>query len=323
MKINIVDIRRLDLNLAVVFLAMWQERSVTKAASKLALSQAATSAALARLREACGDPLFVRTRGGMEPTPRASAMAERLESGVVHLWEVLTLQQAFNPAAATRSFSIGMSDDFELAIGPKLSHLVQQEAQNVSLIFRQTNRHAVERMLEEKEIEVAVVSGTVRRAWIEHEHIGDGGYACLVDAKALDVPLPLSLDDYVQLPHLLVSFSGRSGIVDTALNAAKRQRRIYAALTHFSAVPAFLTGTRAVVTLPIHAASALARMSKLTTCPVPLDLGRYPVQLLSRRDSESDPAITWIKHKIKTAASTAMRAAGDTRRRQISSTGNS
>lgn len=159
----------------------------------------------------------------MEPTPRPSAMAQQLESGVAQPWEVLKLQPAFATGAATRSFSIGMSDDFELANGSKLPHLVQQQAHNASVIFRQTNRHAVERTLEGKNNEVAVVSGSEHPVWIEHEQIGDSGYAYVVDAKAIDVRLPLSLDGYVQLAHLLVSLSRCSGIADTASNAVRRR----------------------------------------------------------------------------------------------------
>ncbi len=301
MKINVLDIKRLDLNLAVVFVAIWQERSVTKAAARLALSQAATSAALARLREACGDALFVRVRDGMAPTPRAVAMAERLEAGVADLWQVLTQQQGFDPSSASRRFSIGMSDDFELALGPHLTRLVRQAGDGVSVTFRQTNRHTVGQMMNEREIELAVVSGTVKSAWIAHEPIGHSGYACVVDERAVHCPLPLSLDDYLALPHLLVSFSGRSGIVDTALHGMKRARHIYAALTHFSAIPAFLIDTRAVVTLPSHAAAALARMSRLTVCAAPLDLGSYPVELLWRRDSDGESAIQWMRSQIKQA----------------------
>jgi LysR family transcriptional activator of mexEF-oprN operon len=306
MKINVLDIKRLDLNLAVIFVAIWQERSVTKAAARLALSQAATSAALARLREACGDPLFVRVRGGMAPTPRAQAMADRLEAGIADLWEVLTEQQAFDPSHSSRRFSIGMSDDFEIALGPHLTRIVQKAGAQVSVMFRQTNRHTVEQMLNEREIELAIVSGTVKRAWIAQEHIGQSGYACVVDAKAVRAPLPLSLDDYLSIPHLLVSFSGRTGIVDTALRALKRERQVYAALTHFSAVPAFLANTRAVVTLPSHAAAALARLSRLTVCEVPLDLARYPVQLIWRRDSDGESAIGWMREQVKQAFALAL-----------------
>ena len=311
MKINVLDIKRLDLNLAVVFVAIWQERSVTKAAARLALSQAATSAALARLREACGDPLFVRTRGGMTPTARAQAMADRLEAGIADLWEVLTQQQAFDPTRSSRRFSIGMSDDFEIALGPQLTRIVQKTGAQVSVMFRQTNRHTVEQMLNDREIELAVVSGTVKRAWIAREQIGQSGYACVVDAKAVRATLPLSLNEYLALPHLLVSYSGRTGIVDTALRALERERHVYAALTHFSAVPAFLTNTRAVVTLPSHAAAALARASRLSACAVPLDLGNYPVQLLWRRDSDGEGAIGWMRDQVKQAFALALQEATD------------
>lgn len=309
MKINVLDIKRLDLNLAVIFVAIWQERSVTKAAARLALSQAATSAALARLREACGDPLFVRMRGGMAPTPRAQAMADRLEAGIAGLWEVLTEQRSFAPSHSSRRFSVGMSDDFEIALGPHLARIVQQAGAQLSVMFRQTNRHTVEQMLNDREIELAIVSGTIRRAWIAHEQIGASGYACVMDAKAVRAPLPLSLNDYLAIPHLLVSYSGRTGIVDTALRALERERHVYAALTHFSAVPAFLANTRAVVTLPAHAAAALARVSRLSTCAVPLDLGSYPVQLLWRRDSDGESAIGWLREQVKQAFALALEEA--------------
>lgn len=306
MKIDILDVRKLDLNLSVVFLALWEERSVTRAAARLALSQAATSAALARLRETCGDPLFVRGAIGMEPTPRASAMAESLEAGVEHMWRVLTESAAFDSAASTRSFSIGMSDDFELAIGPSLSRRIREASAGVSLIFRQTNRHTVEQMLKDREIEIAVVAGAIRRAWIAKESIGDAGYACLLDERATGAALPLSLQEYLALPHVLISYSGRIGTVDHALRALGRERQLLTALTHFSAAPAFLTGTRAIATIPTHAATALARISPLTVCAAPLELGRYPVQIVWRRDAQGDAALEWLRLQLRTAAVAAM-----------------
>src|ERR1700750_1331589 len=116
--INFNDISRLDFNLAVTFLAIWQERSVSKAARRLSLSQSAVSAALARLRLAADDPLFLRSRSGMEPTHRAIAMAAQIGEGVELLRQALVVERGFDPANSARHFSIGMSDDFEVAIGP-------------------------------------------------------------------------------------------------------------------------------------------------------------------------------------------------------------
>lgn len=99
----------------------------------------------------------------------------------------------------------------------------------------------------------------------------------MLDEKAAGVALPISIDDYLALPHVLISYSGRTGIVDNALRRLGRQRHVHTALTHFSAAPAFLTGTHAIATIPAHAAIALARVSALTVCAAPLELGRYPV----------------------------------------------
>lgn len=300
-KITLIDISRLDANLATTFLALWQERSVSKAAARLSLSQSAVSAALTRLRDAAGDPLFVRTRGGMRPTPRAIAMAEPLETAMALIRDAFHIPAAFDPASSRQHFSLGMSDDFELAIGPALFRRLLAEAPQVSVVFRQANRHTVEAMLEAREIDIALIARPQGRSWLAGEVVGASGYACLLDPAACGVGLPLSLDDYLALPHVLVSFSGREGAVDDGLRAIGRSRRVHTALTHFSAVPPFLRGMRAVTTIPSHAAAALAAATGLALCPPPIDLGRYAVSTVWRRDTDSDPGSAWMRGLIRDA----------------------
>jgi DNA-binding transcriptional LysR family regulator len=298
--INFTDIGRLDFNLAVTFLALWRERSVSKAAAHLSLSQSAVSSALARLRAATDDPLFVRSQGGMRPTPRAIAMAAGIEQGIGLLHDALRMQSDFVPSTSKRHFTLGMSDDFEIAIGPRLSRAVLEQAPGISLVFRQTNRHTVEAMLGAGEIDIAVTAGLSERTRLDIEEIGRSGYACLLDAPQFDIALPLSLEPYLALPHILISYSGREGIVDTALRSIGRDRRIQTALTHFSAVPAYLKEMRAVATLPSHAAHALAADHALAVSPPPIDLGDYSVTSSCRRDMAADPAILWLRRQIKT-----------------------
>lgn len=309
MKIDLIDIRKLDLNLAVVFLALWREGSVTRAADRLALSQAATSAALARLRELCGDELFVRFKGGMAPTQRASAMAATLEEGLALLWDAMKGGPAFDPSTARRCFRVGMSDDFELALGVELNRRVIEASPGLSIVFRQTNRHTVERMLDAGDIELAVISEVPSKAWLVQERLGESGYACLLDAARWGIALPLTLDDFLAVPHVLVSFSGREGIVDSGLKAIGKRRTVCTGLTHFSVLPTFLCSLKAIATLPSHAAAALARVSSLQTCPVPVDLGRYPVTLASRHDSAGDPGLAWLKAQARQAFEAGVAAA--------------
>jgi len=285
---------RLDFNLATIFLVLWEERSVSKAARRLSLSQSAVSASLARLRDAADDPLFVRTRTGMQPTPRAVSMVEPLQNGTALIKTAFSSISAFDPATSRQHFSIGMSDDFQIAVGPLLAHTVAQAAPHVSLTFRQANKHKVESLFEAGEIDFAVIAQPALRSGLQHHQIGQSGYACLLDPKACGLDLPLSLQDYLTLPHVLVSFSGREGIVDHVLKQHGLTRQVRSALTHFSALPPFLVGTRAVATLPAHAAQCLAALSGLILCPTPLDLGSYTVSLLWQKATDNP----WLRQVI-------------------------
>ena len=296
-KITMVDISRLDFNLTITFLALWEERSVSRAAKRLSLSQSAVSASLARLREAADDPLFVRTRGGMQPTLRAIAMAEPLQDGVALIQNAFSTVTAFDPATSRQHFSLGMSDDFQIAIGPLIARRLAAEAPCVSVTFRQANRHRVEALFEAGEIDFAVVAQPNVRSELQQQEIGQSGYACLLDPVACGLTLPLTLEDYLSLPHLLVSFSGREGIVDHVLKDLGHSRRVQSALTHFSALPPFLIGTRAVATLPIHAARSLAAVSGLTVCAAPIDLGDYSVSILWQRAADN----LWMRQVVSDA----------------------
>lgn len=300
-NINLNDISRLDFNLAVTFLAIWQERSVSKAANRLSLSQSAVSAALSRLRAAADDPLFLRTRTGMEPTPRASAMAEQIAEGLEFLHHALMADRGFDPATSTRHFSVGMSDDFEVAIGPAMATALLNVAPHVSIVFRQANRHTVVGMLEARDIDLAVAVGVPVRAGLVAEDLGQSGYLTILNNDLCQFDLPLSLEDFLSLPHILISFSGREGIVDHTLRAMGRSRKIHTALTHFSSVPTYLMTMRAIASLPAHAARVLARGAGLSVSAMPIDMGTYTVSVICRRDVAEDPAIRWMISIVRDA----------------------
>lgn len=298
-KIDLKDITRLDFNLAVAFLAIWQERSVSKAAQSLSLSQSAVSSALARLRDVAGDPLFVRTQGTMQPTPRAEQMATEIEAGIALLKDAFLARPRFDPASSDRRFTLGMSDDFQVAIGPEIARRLGGDAPGVTVGFHQSNRHTAGAMVESGQVDLAVVASWPKRSVLAHEEIAQGGYACLFDPAACRLAGLLSLDAYLDLPHILVSFSGREGIVDEVLRTKGLTRRVQTALTHFSALPAFLAGRRAIATLPAHAAAQMARYSSLEIAPVPVDLGRYTISAVWRPNLDGDEASAWLRAAVR------------------------
>lgn len=300
-KINISDITRFDFNLVITFLALWHERSVTKAAARLSLSQSAVSASLSRLRQAAGDLLFIRTRQGMEPTQRAIDMVESLFEGATLIYNAFISENEFDPARCNRHFSIGMSDDFQLALGSEISKQIQAIAPDASVVYRQTNRYTAQQMLENNDIDLAIVTASLPRRGLWQEVIGEGGYACLCDAQSCGFSENPTLEEYLSLPHILVSYSGREGLVDEILSIMGRSRKIQTALTHFAALPPFLLGSKSIATIPSHAAISLAGYTGLTIFEAPLELTAYPIIATMRLSSQKDTALLWLFQIIKQA----------------------
>lgn len=107
---NEIDLRRLDLNLLVVFEVLMAERSVTRAAARLGRTQSALSHALARLREQVGDPLLVKVGGRMSPSPFAEKLVEDVRPILRSIQRALVPPQAFDPATSTRTFRVAIPD---------------------------------------------------------------------------------------------------------------------------------------------------------------------------------------------------------------------
>ena len=123
-----MNISALDLNLLLVFEALLDERNVSRAARRLALSQPATSNALARLRTAMGDPLFTRNQRGMHPTARAEQLAAGVRLGLAQIRSALGGAAKFDPATSTRTFRVAMADSDEWLLLPPLAHQLTNSA---------------------------------------------------------------------------------------------------------------------------------------------------------------------------------------------------
>ena len=134
-----INLRSVDLNLLVVFDAVMAERSVTRAAGRLRLTQPAVSHALSRLRGVFKDPLFVRTPAGLEPTPAAARLAGRIGAVLNDIGAILTPDEDFAPATSARRFTIGMSDYAAFVFLPSLARRLQTVAPSMQLIARNTN----------------------------------------------------------------------------------------------------------------------------------------------------------------------------------------
>lgn len=296
---NTDDIASLDLNLLKVFEALYEEGGASRAALRLGLTQSAVSAALARLRVIYADPLFVRTGRGLAPTPRADELKPILSDALDRCRESLAIA-ADGGERIGRTISIGLSDDFEIALGRALIDAVAQEAAGIRLIFRQTHSGIAGDALLRHGVDLAIASGGFSANGLSRRAVATGGYACLIDpaGRGARAPRTLALDDFLQRDHLLVSSGGVIGIVDEALAALGHKRRVAASTTHFAALPYLLAGSGAVATIPAHAARAIAQSTSLHALACPVELPRYPVEIGWRTSTQRDPAIVRVRDTI-------------------------
>lgn len=304
--INTVDLRRIDLNLLVVFQVLCQERHVTRAAMKLNLSQSAVSASLARLRTLFDDPLFVRTRDGMTPTPKALAISARVAPTLSSIVDLIFDDVAFDPKRTTRVFHLAMSDDLELVLAPWLMALKLAEGWSVQFAIHQTNSTVWRETLADPRIDI-VVCGTQpepQAASYQSEPLLSGRYLCLFDQQALGCSQPLSRAEYLGAHHVRVSFDLQRGWVDERMAALGFTRRTLCTISHFAGLGALLPGVPAIATVPEHAARAIAAMTGLSTSPVPIESPRFSVAAIWSTRADGSPENAWLRGVLQRFAET-------------------
>ncbi|MDQ1138164.1 LysR family transcriptional activator of mexEF-oprN operon [Microbacterium sp. SORGH_AS 1204] len=296
------EFRRADLNLIVTFFALMEERSVTRAAHKLLLSQAAVSAALGRLRTLFDDPLLIRAAGQMRPTPRALQLERDLSPALAIMHSTIVGLDSFDPAEGRPRFILGVSDDIEAAVLPGVIRRLRRDHPNVSIVTRQTNQHVVGEQLERDEIDLAIVATPRTAPEHEGEILFASSYSCLYDGARLGLSSPLTLDDFISTPHLLVSYSGTRGAVDDALEPQGLARTVIASSTHFSSLMVMLKAVDAIATIPTHAAHAFADVTGLTVSAPPIPMAEYTVSVLWSRRRSHDARLRWLRALLRQQA---------------------
>lgn len=293
------DLRRFDLNLLVAFDILIAERSVTTAARRMGIGQPAMSNVLARLREMFDDPLLTRTPEGMQPTGRALDLVEPISRILTELREDVFSERTFRAETDQRTFRLGVSDQVEVALVPDVLRVIRQDAPGVRLIA-----HAVEMRTGAEQLATGVIDLAIGyfpdiQRELEAITLYHESFVCLFDAKACGTAPPLSLDDYVALPHILVSLRGDPvGHVDELLQTVGRSRTVVYTTSHFLAVPFLLHGFRAVCALPKRLAENCADATGLATCLVPVPSSGYDVRMVWHKRSSAYPPQKWLREIV-------------------------
>jgi len=293
----------LDLRLLVVFDEIRRHRSLTQAAISLGLSQPAISKSLQRLRHELGDPLFIRTRNGMEATPRAISLEAPIADILRAYYERIAVAPSFNPGISDRVFTIHASD-----LG--LSVMIPQVAADLKSKAPHTRLHAISASqveltagLARGDIDLAIGAFTFsQESGIYQQRLYVENYLSLVRAEH-----PLSRCDVVdierfrQQSHIVVS-AERSGHLhgraESRLLGEIPPKNIAVRVPSFVLAAMLLLQSDHVLTVPAVAARALAAEFHLAFLPCPIDLPGFTVTQYWHERFLDDPANRWLRQRI-------------------------
>lgn len=292
-----------NLHLLPAFKAILEEGSVVDAARRLDLTQSAVSKHLARLREWFDDPLFVRTRDGMMPTPRATELAAGIGALLADA-DRLTAQQTVDPATFEGTFTLSATDEVLCRILPPLLAKLEAQAPNLRLI---TVPLAPDYSLHE--LETGAVNLLVAVNWHAPEVLRQGRLMQdrFVVAMHVDNPLaqgPLTLADYADARHILVAPLGmETGTVDALLAPRGLQRRVIASVPVFGLVTPDLLGPKTLVTLPERVALRMAETQKAVITDLPLPAPPITYHALWHPRFDREPRLRWVRAAVQAALS--------------------
>ena len=309
-----INFKTLDLNLLRVFDEVMTERSLTKAAHKLALTQPAVSNALRRLRDALGDELIQRQGQTMAPTPRALALWPAVREALRQLQEVITPSH-FVPGLANTTFILAMADATAAELMPGLIEVMDQDAPGISMRVVPLTTRDPRPLLDAQHADLAVgyfpaaLADLTARAQagetvaFAHQRLFTGEYVCAMRRGHPLAKGPLTLNRFCAARHLLVSFSGRPfGYVDEALKLLGRERRIVLTVNQFFTAGKVVTHSDLLTVLPRHFVNLTGLQEELVLRELPFVVPRVHVDAVWHHRLHRASAHQWLRDTLAALA---------------------
>jgi len=286
-----------DFNLLLTLDAVLTEGSVARAAQRLRLSPSAMSRALARLREATGDPLLVRAGRGLVPTPRALELHQRVSQLTQEVDEVLRPAEQPNLKQLVRTFTLRTSEGFVENFGPDILARVSDEAPGVRLCFLQKpNKESTSLRDGTVDLETGVVGNAigpdVRMQMLFRDRF--------IGVVRMGHPLSqgeITPASYATGRHICVSRLGLDrGPIDKALSLLELEREIATIVAGFSTALALARSSDLIASVPEHHTANLR--AEMYSFPLPVRTPEITVSLLWHSRSHADPAHRWLRNLI-------------------------
>lgn len=286
---------RYDLNLLRVFQAIADTGSISKAASRLSLSQPAVSHALNRLRKQINDPLFIRARGEFLPTSRANEIRAEIDQ------ILLTAQKVFSPAlfdpGLIRSIRIGVSDYALHTFGPALLREVAHHSPKARIEFIQNDGKTLDK-LAKQDLDLACWGDRIVPNGFSSQHILNEHYLCALPRTHVFANVQeFTLAHYLECKHVIFS-DGAPGLSSITLYLEKhhQERHILATSGNFLGNLSLAKAANGIVSLPSRLQHLIP--SDMLLKPLPFELPSFPYGVIWSGHRDNDPAIAWIVDRM-------------------------
>jgi DNA-binding transcriptional LysR family regulator len=298
-----INLRNFDLNLLVCFDALMSERNVSRAAEKMFLSQSGMSHALSRLRTLLDDPILMRTEQGMMPTPRAIEMELPVREMLNRINRTLYTQKPFDPMTTDRRFVLYCTEYFECVVMPKLMAHLEKVAPHCSIVAEILTYELPESKLTSGDVDFVIGVESLMdipknmssQNWIKDSLV------CLVRKENKKIGNRISLEQFAEIPHILLSILGtpfRFAFLNEWLKKQNIQRKYNVTTAAFLPAALILAETDYIMTLPRRMATKLAEIMALRLVELPDNPPNFQLNLIWHPLYEKNPAHIWFKEQL-------------------------
>lgn len=289
---------RRDLNLLVALQVLVEERSVSRAALRLNLSQSAMSRVLGRLRTLLSDPLFTRQGQYLVPTEKALAMNRAIDEPLDSLRQLLSPID-FDPKSCDQTFTIVTTDYAMQTILPFALPRIYHEAPNVAFEFLPLQDEHLKEQLTYGRADLAICRPTHAIEPLQYGALGRVGVSCLLSKQHPLADKQMCLEDYLNFPHAMIAISdGVKFLIEQALENKPKRRMVLRAY-HLEAALAIVDMMPLIITVPADLAYLMSERYNLVVKPLPFHFTPFDYSMIWHPRCDYSPAQKWLRSIVK------------------------
>lgn len=271
----------------------------------LNITQPAMSNALARLRRKFSDDLFLRTRNGVTPTPKALELIEPIRRALEGVEAIMSPANAFDPRFTRARVTMTTTGYVEFVLTPKIVRRLEKTAPGLQLETRLPNREIANLRLERGEIDFRIGWDEQPHEKLRYLNLFQDRFVCIARANHPDIGSSLTLDQYCELPHArTVTRNHMNSVenIDRALAALGRQLRIATISHDYIAVPFIVAQSNLIATVPERLADLLLRQLGLRKFDCPVKVPGHAIRLYWHDRTQKSALHRWFRSMVREVA---------------------